>query len=295
MKSKKLSYTGEEIAQPHPLTPNQIVKGLPPVGHGGSIPILPFLKGRTRFLLENPEESLLNESERGMAPSTARVHIVKGFELEVFNLLQQRGIVDWFPDEDVFADSRGQYLSGMFGVIKQGKFTSVNKPVLRCIMNLIPINGLFTVLRGDIHCLPSATSWMTMVIAEGETLAMSQGDMHAAFYLFQLPSCWNRYMCFNYKLKGAVLGKTGMEADKWFRPTCKVLPMGWSSSVGIMQAISREILLCRGLPPHLEVRRGSSLPSWFAQVINKQSETQAWWQIYLDNFMSGERTEQSGG
>lgn len=266
LKSKKLSYSGEEIAQPHALTPEQILKGLPPVGHGGSIPITPFLKGRTRFLLEQPEESLLPEKDRGCAPPTARVHISKGKELQVFKLLEERGIIGWLPDEQVFRDKRGQYLSGMFGVIKQGKYTDNHLPVLRCIMNLIPVNGLFSVLRGDIQFLPSATSWMPLVLTEGETLAMSQGDMHAAFYLFRLPSCWNRYMCFKYKVQGSALGMTGTEAHKWFRPSCKVLPMGWSSSVGVMQAVSREILLCKGLPPELELKRGSSIPAWFTQV-----------------------------
>ena len=223
-----------------------------------------------------------------MVPPTARVHICRGHELEVFKLLEQRGIIGWMDDQDVFRDKRGQYLSGMFGVVKQGKFTADNKPVLRCIMNLIPINGLFRVLRGDIHMLPSATSWMPLVLADGETLAMSQGDMHAAFYLFQLPSCWNKFMCFNFKVKGSSLGLTGIESTKWFRPTCKVLPMGWSSSVGIMQAISREILLCKGLPPQLELKRSSSVPAWFAQVTEAASAQRAWWQIYLDNFMSGE-------
>ena len=54
VKERKVSYTGEEVCQPQALTVEQIIKGLPPVGHGGSIPILPFLQGRTKFLMENP-------------------------------------------------------------------------------------------------------------------------------------------------------------------------------------------------------------------------------------------------
>ena len=288
LKEKKVSYSGEEVLAPYPLTAEQIRKGLPPAGHGGAVPILPFLKGRTRFLMEHPEESLLDSWERGHAPSTAKVHIAKGSELEVFNLLASRGITSWFPDERVFSDERGQYLSGMFGVIKPGKYTETNLPVLRVIMNLIPVNGIFSVLRGDVQSLPSATGWLPLVLSEGEEITMSQGDMSAAFYLFSIPESWSPYFCFNYRVKGDLLGFSGSDKDKFFRPTCVVLPMGWSSSVGIMQAISREILLSKGLPPLLELKKDGAVPPWFAQVASAGTETRSWWQIYLDNFMSAD-------
>lgn len=65
IKSRKVSYTGEEIQQPRQLTGEQIIRGLPPKGHGGSIPITPFLWGRTTFRMENPHESLLPVESRG--------------------------------------------------------------------------------------------------------------------------------------------------------------------------------------------------------------------------------------
>ncbi|CAL1164317.1 unnamed protein product [Cladocopium goreaui] len=99
LKTKRISYTGEEIAQPCPLSVSQIIKGLPPVGHGGSIPILPFVKGYTRWLLENPMEAMLPESERGGSPVSAKVHIKKGEELDVFRLLTERGITTWVVEK----------------------------------------------------------------------------------------------------------------------------------------------------------------------------------------------------
>ena len=69
LKEKRLSYTGEEIQQPHAVSCEQITQGLPPPGHGGSIPLLPFLKGRTRYLMENPLESLLAEKDRSSGQS----------------------------------------------------------------------------------------------------------------------------------------------------------------------------------------------------------------------------------
>ena len=288
LKERKVSYSGEEILQPHPLTAEQIIKGLPPSGHGGSIPVIPFLRGYTKFLMENPLESLLAVEERGSSPVSARVHIVKGQELDVFNLLYQRGIIKWIPSEQAFSDERGTYLNGLFGVIKPGKFCSNQLPALRVIMNFIPVNGLFSVMRGDIDCLPSATHWLPLCLSAGEEISLSQGDMSAAFYLFSIPSIWQRYMCFNFRVQGKHLGLPGLVDDDWYRPTCCVLPMGWSSSVSIMQAVSREILLSKGLAPDLELKKGSPLPNWFAQVVGDATPQKAWWQIYLDNFMSAE-------
>ena len=288
LKAKKVSYSGEEVLQPHALSAKQILKGLPPPGHGGSVPLLPFLHGRTRFLLENPSETLLPEHERGHAPVNAKVHIKKGQELDIFNLLRTRGIIEWFEDSQVFSDSRGQYLSGLFGVVKPNKFTSDGEPVLRVIMNLIPVNGIFTVIQGDITSLPHATNWLPLCISDGEGINMSQADMSSAFYLFGIPKAWRPYMCFGFRVKGVSLGFGGDAAEKWWRPSCCVLPMGWSSSVGIMQAISREVLLSNGLPPECELRKGADIPPWFAQVCSSSTSQRAWWQVYLDNFMSAE-------
>ena len=52
IKTKKLSYEGEEISKPHPLTLEQIQKSVPPLGHGGVVALSPLLHGHARFLIE---------------------------------------------------------------------------------------------------------------------------------------------------------------------------------------------------------------------------------------------------
>ena len=121
---------------------------------------------------------------------------------------------------------------------------------------------------------------------------MSQGDMSCAFYLFSVPTPWQAFMCFNYVVDGALIG---MEKGKRYRPACLVLPMGWSSSVGVMQQASREILLSNGLPPELELKKGTPLPPWFTQVLQSTSPDRAWWQVYLDNFMAADAQEVKTG
>eukprot|EP00438_Fugacium_kawagutii_P022174 Skav235069 [mRNA] locus=scaffold3466:36062:45450:- [translate_table: standard] len=99
LRERRISYTGEEVSQPLPLTVEQIIGGLPPVGHGGSIDVMKFLRGRTRFLLEHPTENMVPMKDRPEAPIQSRVHIQKGEELKVFELLRERGIIEWVTGE----------------------------------------------------------------------------------------------------------------------------------------------------------------------------------------------------
>ena len=205
-----------------------------------------------------------------------------GEELAVFNLLHERGIINWVDSSVAYSDEKGCYLSGMFGVVKQGRYTSSGLPVLRCIMNLVPVNAILSVVDGDIRLLPGAQNWLPLTLDGGEEVWISQSDMQSAFYLFSVPSELYPFLCFNYEVDAKLVGLP--QAGK-VRPCCRVLPMGWSSSVGLMQMMSREILLAKGLPPELELNKQTGAPAWFAQVVSSATPTRAWWQVYLDNFM----------
>ncbi len=282
---KSVSYGGEEVALAKPLSVEQIASSLPPLGHGGSVELAPLLVGRSRFLIEHPEQVLLNDSLKKPGKNGAKVHIKQGHELEIFRLLHQRGVIEFIPSDEVFCDREGAFLSGLFGVPKPGKLTPCGLPVLRVIMNLIPINRALDVILGDIQELPSASVWQQLVLFEGSSLRVSQADMSSAFYLFRLPPVWLKYLAFNYKIRRSDVGLSGAG---FVFPACRVLPMGWSSSVGLMQMASRELLLRSRLPPSDELRRGNIVPAWFVEVSKKTGPHQSWWQVYLDNFMAAE-------
>lgn len=80
----------------------------------------------------------------------------------------------------------------------------------------------------------------------------------------------------------------GLDPSVEYRPSCRVLPMGWASSVGIMQQVSRQVLLMKGLPKSLEIQKVDGIPRWFTQAVRGSSPERAWWQVNLDNFLSGE-------
>ena len=61
LSSRFISYTGEEVPKMEPLTLSQIEPALPPSGHGGSIPVIEWTKGRTRSFLTKPEQCIVED------------------------------------------------------------------------------------------------------------------------------------------------------------------------------------------------------------------------------------------
>ena len=284
LKKKKLSYDGEEFTEPVEISVLQIEKSLPPLGHGGSVPLGPLLVGRSRFLLEHPEYVVRAPHLQEPGRNTARVHIKAGEELKVWKLLEERGIVGWINIKDVHQNEHGPFLSGLFGVPKPGRFAPSGDVLLRVIMNLKPINRNLDIIKGDIDELPMATTWAQLCLDEDEVIHISQADMSSAFYLFALPASWRRFMGFNARVNGGLIGR---DAAETFVPTCKVLPMGWSSSVGLMQMASRELIRRSDCLGAVELRRQLQAPQWFVDVLLRDKAKQ-FWQVYLDNFMAAE-------
>ena len=283
IKKKRVNYMGEELSQPEPLSLEQIQQSVPPKGHGASVELTPWLTGKSQHLVLHPEECILAAEEKAPGRNRGRVHVKAGEELKVFSFLEDRGVIEWVPLEDVFADKDGPFLAGMFGVQKPGKFCKSGAPVLRVIMNLKNINRALKVIKGDISHLPAATSWTQLILEEGTVLEISQADMQSAFYLFKMPSQWRPYFCFNQIFRG---DQVNMPQFKAVVPSCSVLPMGWASSVGLMQMVSRELMRNISAGPGAELRRGALVPKWFISVL-KEGGTESWWQVYLDNFMAG--------
>ena len=284
LKNKKLSYDGEEVARPCPLTCQQIQSSLPPLGHGGSVALLPLLQGHARFLMEHPERSVLEMGERGEGPTTARVHILAGDELKVWKLLEERGVIEWLDEDSTYRDAGGVYRAGMFGVPKSGRYDEFGNQILRVIMNLKPINRVLQIIRGDIGELPSPVAWTQLVVTEDELIEISQADMSSAFYLFRLPPQWKPFLTFNCSFAKAEVGLVG---EGRVVPSCVVLPMGWNSSVGLMQMASRQLLLMSSGNWDGELRRNALPPPWFVQSALRTGG-EKWWQVYLDNFMAAE-------
>eukprot|EP00438_Fugacium_kawagutii_P011728 Skav222902 [mRNA] locus=scaffold1489:76567:81134:+ [translate_table: standard] len=289
LKRRMISYTGEEVSKPETLTLEQVIPGLPPEEHGGSVDIRDWLEGRSRYYIDHPAECILPDHGQFLPPLQAKVHVKKEDSLDFARMLVQRRICTWVKAEDVAVYRNEKVLSGMFGVQKKGR-TSNNLPILRLIMNLIPANATLRPILGRVSRLPSICSWANIVVEANEIITVCQSDMQAAFYLFALPRSWSRLLCFNLSFRGEELGGPDFESSQRYYLACGVLPMGWSSAVGIMQCVAEEVLLRNGLPEENQVRAGRPLPRWLTQVGHKAAkEKRMWWHVYLDNYASGEK------
>lgn len=82
----------------------------------------------------------------------------------------------------------------------------------------------------------------------------------------------------------------GKDDGETYHLACRVLPMGMHSSVSLMQEVSEEVLWAAGLDPRAQVRRGLPVPQVLLDTASQASrELRYFWQVYLDNFMGGEK------
>ena len=200
--------------------------------------------------------------------------------------LVKRGVCRWIPLAAVHEVRGKKLLNGLFGVEKPAK-TSSGSQVLRVIMNLVPSNACLKQLQGAIESLPSIASWQGIVLEGNEELELHQSDMSSAFYLFRLPEAWGPYLAFNIVASGSDVGCPGIDKVAL---CSNVVPMGWASSVGLMQEMSENLLTRQGLSMTHQVRKGRALPPWMNEVLaESRKSSRFWWHVYLDNFCAGER------
>eukprot|EP00435_Cladocopium_sp_Y103_P053261 s1285_g17.t1 len=100
LSSRFLNYTGEEVPKMQILRVEAAVGALPPATHGGAIDARLLVSEGSRWFLEHPEESLLEEPPPKVKLQ-AKVHIHPGEALEFCKLLVERRICTWIPDDEV--------------------------------------------------------------------------------------------------------------------------------------------------------------------------------------------------
>ena len=289
--SRFVTYSGEEVPKMQVLSVDQVLPALPPASHGGSIFAVDLVCEGTRRFLENPYDSLLDELPADRRVLQAKVHVAKGEESQLSELLVSRNICTWVDEDLVLKVGGCRVLNGLFAVGK-GKFLPDSREIQRVIMNLIPSNSVFEQARGYMDSLPSITQYLSLVLDGKEEVALHQSDMSSAFYLFAIPSSWSPCLCFNICRDG---GEIGLAKGKKFFLACSVIPMGWSSAVSVMQEIADRLTTIGRLPPENKIRRNHPLPCWLVDTLDKaRNEQRAWFHVYLDNFCSMGKTTKGG-
>ena len=276
------------MARPMTLTIAQVIPGLPPEEHGGKIPVTEWIGGKCKWYMENARECIQPDVGQELPKLQGKIHVEPSEKFDLAKLLVTRRICRWVPKQKILRYRGELVLNGMFGVPKPSADAS-KPPTLRLIMNLVPSNSVLKVLQGKVARLPNICSWSNTVLLDGEFLSICQSDMTAAFYLFQIPQGWSELLAFNVRATAEELEFTDMDPHTEYYLCCGVLPMGWSSAVGIMQYVAEEVLLRNGMPGECQLQRRGSLPKWMVETLDEGTrQKRFWWHVYLDNYASGE-------
>ena len=114
---------------------------------------------------------------------------------------------------------------------------------------------------------------------------ISAEDLVASFYLVRMPQPWHLWFSFEKSVSASALGLPGRGR---VRICAVVLPMGFTSATGFMQAWHRNVVLrphpssessLAVLDPRTEVRGDRPFP------LSAFSGTRDGWSIYIDDFL----------
>ena len=125
-----------------------------------------------------------------------------------------------------------------------------------------PQDQLQEMIKGDVDTLPHFAQWLSLALLPDEVMVWGSEDISCAFYVFALPDAWGPYFVLHWPVPGSLAGLPN-EAQVYL--TLSVIPMGWTSAVGICQHCMRRLNalpspLGAGLPPHAELRKDRSQP-----------------------------------
>ena len=275
VKDARISYQGEVVAKAEPLELDRVVASLPPEGFGGMVNILDVCEGEVLEALRDPASCILAEEVLPLDWPKPKVRVATGEWEKLARSLYDRGIL--VPTEEVLTVDGMEVTNGLFGVEKVGKDLPDGRTAQRLIMDLRASNAVLRVIGGDIKTLTGASTFTSVVLEPGKEISISGDDLVSSFYLFKLPKEWVPYLAFEREVSWRALG---VDRNGSTRLGSAVLPMGFSSSVGIMQHIHRRLALWdpragAGLMKGLEIRKDQEWPSL-------EGDTPLWC-LYLDD------------
>ena len=191
-----------------------------------------------------------------------------------------RGLMAPIEKDQVFCDTNGNPVLNGAGAVKKIKIKD-GKPLelQRFISNLIPSNMYQERLEGDDHLLPYLGQLTLLDQGPTELWVCDSEDFTSCFNLFRIPPAWHKYMAFNKEVDASAFG--GPIGHKVYA-TMNVLPMGWVSSVAVIQSIVRHLVFEEAaVPLSSEVAKTKPLPEDDDLTV-----------IYLDSFDELRRLDQ---
>ena len=232
---KGVDYRGEEIKLAMSFRwPN--IKGALPK-EVATLELAEFCTDGCRHFVNDFRRFLVPESQQ-LLGRTPRVMVADEDWFEVCQGLLSSGICGVLPREELFHIGGSPLLNGMFAVSKNEFQDGLE--LQRLIMNLVPLNRNCVSVKGDVATLPTTAGFSAFYLLDNEVAVMSSEDVKCFYYLFRVPDNWCPFMGFAKELPA------GLVPDHLRGKPChlvsRVLPMGWSNSVGLAQHIHRNIV-----------------------------------------------------
>ena len=287
-----MDYHGEEVEVPYCITWDSIEPALPKRGQVGLSRATDICEGWLGEVMRDPHKALLPRDQWPAYLPAAKVWVESDTEWEntVRNCAERQlwGFIT--PDELVWHNQQ-PLLVGAFEFPKPGrKVSKSGSPVLRLIMNAIPVNAVQSLIFGDIRSLPYHGQFHAMEILDGDLLVtMSIEDLTSAFNFIELGDLWMPSQALGKPVPGALAfpHRPEIAHPPWVYPASRVLMMGSKSACGIMQYIHRRILSMRSplganFPVEGEIRKDRPFPAWHSQNGNQDYGRIV--SMYLDGF-----------
>ena len=223
-------------------------------------------------VLLDPARALRPMHEWPAKPPVSKVRASDSEWAKIVAAGAARGLMVAVDQDEVFKTAEGHpVLNGAGGVRKLKSVGGEVKELQRFISNLIPSNLFQNRLDGDDKLLPYLGQLTLLEQSPEEEWLVDSEDFTSCFNLFRLPPCWRRYMAFGKEVDASIFG--GPPGKKVF-PAMNVLPMGWLSSVAVIQSIVRTLVFEEaGVPVASEVAKTKAIPDDDDLTV-----------IYLDSF-----------
>eukprot|EP00435_Cladocopium_sp_Y103_P010071 s5114_g2.t1 len=268
----KFDYMGEPVVPMQDIIADQVIAAWPQVGEAAIQDAVDYLPENLKKKLLDPGRCLKQLHEWPESPHPSKVRASTEEWEKVVRAGHLRGLMVPVKEDEVFKDLAGNpVVSGAGAVPKVKTINGQPKHVQRFISNLIPANAYQERLAGDDRLLPYLGQLTLLEQGENEIWLIDSEDFVSCFNLFRLPPCWYRYMAFEKKVCASVFGG---EAGTMVYAAMAVLPMGWVSSVAIIQSIVRTLVFDEaGVPSSSEIAKTKKIPAEEDLTV-----------IYLDSF-----------
>eukprot|EP00438_Fugacium_kawagutii_P026465 Skav202776 [mRNA] locus=scaffold326:329563:334590:- [translate_table: standard] len=249
------NYDGTSYVVMEEIDPDRVIACWPSPTEAAVAPLEEFLEGRTLELVKKPMETILPREEwpEKLPKSYVRASdeawakpVAEGYRRNLFQAC---------PREEVLKDHHGNLVVNGAGAVEKIK-GGVSQQ--RFISIFCPLNAISAKIEGDEATLPYVGQVHLLDVPSECEVVIDSEDMASAFNLFKMPEGWRGLFVYERQVPAHCLGLPG---DAPTFVSLRIVPMGWLSAVGLVQAAIRHLAFSIAkLPGSSEVLKWQQLP-----------------------------------